>query len=173
MLRKNDPLYNALNNSKRSSFSIPIAGRPSFTSKINMEHFGLTYSQRFLAFFCCLILGVLTFFYSLMNLIYVGIRPYKFAIPYAFSNLFFFTMIGFIKGFKSYFKDLNAPHKRLYTYTFVFTTFLTLYMASKTHYLFSMALMIMQVISFIAFAISFLPGGAGGMTSMIKMFIRR
>ena len=173
MYRNYDPLYNALNSQKRNTFTIPIAGKSSFTTKIDIENLGLTYSQRFLAFFLCIIFGSLFFLYSLMNLFMITFKPYKFAIPYALSNLSFFISIGFVKGFRTYFKDLNTPNKRIYTYSFLITTFFTLYMASKIFYIFSLLLVLVQIITFATFVISFIPGGAGGMSSMIKMFLTK
>lgn len=165
--KDNDPLFMELRNYRNNS------GNAFYQKRVDFEYFGLSYSQRFLAFTICLVMAILTFFYSLMNSFYIVLKPYKFAVPYAISNLFFFIMIGFLKGFRTYFRGLNEPHKRVYTYTFILSTFMTLYMAAKSYYVVSMLLMILQVISFVCFAISFIPGGAGGLTSMIKMFIRK
>ncbi|KAL6122248.1 hypothetical protein NUSPORA_00714 [Nucleospora cyclopteri] len=172
MYKTNDPLYDALQKHKKSSFSIPIASGKHFNSKINLEHFGLTYSQRFIAFTLCVIMGIVSFFYSLVNILFIITKPAKFAVPYAFSNLCFFISIGFIKGFRTYFRDLNASHKRIYSYTFLFSTVVTLYFASNSFYVTSLVIMFFQVISFICFAISFVPGGAQGLTSLIQMFLK-
>lgn len=170
--KENDPLFMELNQ-YRNKGGFFKGNSTFFESRFDFEYFGLSYSQRFLAFFICLICAVCTFFYALMNTFYIPIKPHKFAVPYAFSNLFFFVMIGFLKGFKSYIRGLNAPHKRLYTYTFLVSTFFTLYFAAKSFYVVSMVLMLLQIASFGCFAISFIPGGAGGLTSMLKMFVKR
>ncbi|OQS55553.1 SFT2 [Ecytonucleospora hepatopenaei] len=166
-----DPLFMELNQ-YRSKGGFFKGNNTFFESKFDFEYFGLSYSQRFLAFVICFVCAIVTFFYALMNTFYIPLKPYKFAVPYAFSNLFFFIMIGFLKGFKSYFRGLNAPHKRLYTYTFLISTFMTIYFAAKSYYIVSMFLMILQIASFGCFAISFIPGGAGGLSSMLKMMFK-
>merc|ERR1711973_752951 len=138
-------------------------GNSIFSSKADLEYFKLSYAQRFLAFFICIGLGFLSFFYSLMSLFAATYRPQAFLTPFVFSNICFFTAIGFIKGFKTCFRELNSKDKRAFTYTFITTTMLTFYLAGR-FYLLSLLLIIAQFISFTCFAISFVPGGASGLT---------
>jgi len=163
-----------LNGRKKSFYEIPLNNSKFFeTRKFNVEHFGLSLTQRFTAFFACFILGILSFVYAITNIVYYITNPSKFAFPYAFSNLMFFIMFGFIKGFKTYMIDLFKPSKRPYSISFIVTTSVTLYFSSSVNYIFKLMLLIIQIVSCISFGITFIPGGAFGLSSIMSMILSR
>lgn len=171
-----DPLQEALNSKHSYSFySMPSAQGSFFkTQKYDLEHFGLSFSQRITAFCLCLLVASLLLFYSFTNLLTSFFKPTAFTISYALSNFIFFFMFGFLSGFKSYVLNLFSGSKRAYTIFFIFTTFLSLYSALFfKSYILNMLLMIAQIVSFALFGITFIPGGAAGVTSLVGLFIKR
>lgn len=171
-----DPLQEALNSKKSYSlYSIPSSQSSFFkTQKYDLEHFGLNFTQRVTAFCLCLLVGSLLLFYSFANLLTSFFKPTAFTLSYALSNFIFFFMFGFLSGFKSYMINLFALSKRFYTMFFICTTFTSLYSALFIKsYVLNLILMIVQVISFVMFAITFIPGGATGITSLIGLFIKK
>lgn len=141
-------------------------------NKYDLEYFGLTFTQRVGCFLTCLAVGFLFFMYSLFNILGAITNPSKFALPYAFSNFLFFTMIGFLVGFKKYFKSIFSQNRWKYSTTFLISTFFTIYSAMKIKsYFFNLAMALIQISSFIMFAITFLPSGADKMGDFIKMMV--
>ncbi|KAG0416258.1 hypothetical protein EQH57_1196, partial [Dictyocoela roeselum] len=125
-----DPLKEVLQMSKGygKTYNIPLKHSDFFKdTKYDLEYLGLSFAQRLTCFFVCLTIGGLSFFYSLMNIITVVFYPTKFVVPYAFSNIMFFMMIGFMLGFKTYFRSLFSKERRNITLLFMTTTFIALY----------------------------------------------
>lgn len=91
------------------------------------EYFNLSYTQRLVCSGVCMVLGIFFLMNSLMNVFSIPIRPDKFSFPYAISNFCFFVMVGFLVGFKSYFKGVFSREIRVYSTTFLFATFMTIY----------------------------------------------
>lgn len=142
--------------------------------KYDFEHFNLTIGQRFLAFGVSLFLAVLLFFYSLTRLFFMIFNPVKFVLPYVASNVIFFLMFGFLCGFKSYFRNLFSRTKRPFTVAFIASTLITLYGALFTRmYFFHLLLVVCQIVSFVCFSLTFIPGGASGMGSLFGLVFRK
>jgi hypothetical protein len=176
MMNARDPLQEALGAKRAHSFySIPATHSNFFkTQKYDFEHFGMSFSQRIIAFCVCLVTGMLLFLYSLIRLPGSILSPAAFAAPYALSNLMFFCMFGFLLGFKSYFSNLFSKSKRIYTSVFICSTLSTLYFALFIGKGFiNYILMFLQIVSFVCFAVTFLPGGAGGISSLISMVFKK
>ncbi|KAI4293561.1 hypothetical protein PAPHI01_2836, partial [Pancytospora philotis] len=114
------------------------------------------------------------FFYSMTRLLTSLVNPAGFVLPYAFSNIIFCFMFGFLSGFKTHFANLLSPSKRKFTAAFVVSTVLTLYATIVLkRYVINMALMLIQISVFICFALTFLPGGASGLSSLLAMLFKR
>lgn len=170
---RSDPLQEALNSRKLYSMH---ANHSNFfkTNKVDLEHFGMSFSQRIMAFLLSLVSGVCLFVYSLSKLLFLPfINPTAFVAPYALSNFIFFFMFGFLSGFRTYFRNLLSKDKRNFTITFIITTVTAMYVSlvlKNRFYNFVFAFV--QIISFVCFLITFLPGGTSGLTSLINMFIK-
>lgn len=170
-----DPLQEALSAKKSQSFyNIPISHGNFFkTRKFDLEHLGMSFTQRVFAFVICLCLGAVLFFYSLTTILFSIGRPTAFGFPYALSNTLFFFMFGFLSGFRTYFGNLFSKSKRVYTIAFMSATVFTLYVSfTKIRHFFKLLSAILQVITFSGFVITFLPGGSAGLTSLINLFIK-
>jgi len=171
-----DPLQEALNSKKSSSFySVPSSHGNFFkTNKYDIEHLGLSFSQRILCFCLSMFVGALMFFYSCTKLLTAIIYPAEFVIPYALSNIIFFFMFGFLSGFSSHIKGLFRRNKQRYTIAFIASTIISLYTALyvKSRILLFIA-MITQVVSFSCFAITFVPGGSSGLTTLFGLLLRK
>lgn len=175
-MNKVDPLQELLKTKEKSVFcSIPPKYDQIFkTREYDLEYFGLTFFQRGICFIVFLIVGTLSFFYSMLRVFTAFLYPAQFALPYAFSNFIFFFMFGFIKGFKSYLNGLFSEKRRIYTGIFIMSTFLTLYGALVIHsYLINLLLCLIQIGSFILFALTALPGGTSGISSMLSLVMRK
>jgi hypothetical protein len=171
-----DPLQQALKAKEGQVFyNIPSKYEQMFkTKKYDLEHFGLSFFQRAMCFSGCLVLGMLSFLYSMFKIATAVFRPAAFVIPYTFSNFVFFMMFGFLLGFKSYLRNLFSEKKYMYTSSFVVSTLVTIWTVLKyDNYFLTGFVTIMQVMAFLVFALTFVPGGASGMSSMVSMFLRK
>lgn len=174
-----DPLQKILSKSTHSNhtrFNIPLKHSQFFREPkgVDLDFFGMTFTQRITCFLTFLLLGVFSFSYSLFNILTAVFNPARFALPYAFSNFLFFTMFGFILGFKSYFMTCFGGKKKKYTSLFLTCTILTIYVALKFRsYMLNLVFTVAQVTSFIVFIVSFFPGGTSGMSGMMSMITKR
>ena len=154
-----DPLQEALKTKeKQIFFTIPPRYEQIFKQReYDLEYFGLTLMQRAVAFIIFFVIGLLSFFYAMVKVFTAVIYPAQFALPYAFSNFVFFFMFGFILGFRSYISNLFSEKKRVYTSFFILSTFTTIYTTlTMGHYFINLLFCVIQVISFIIFAITFI-----------------
>lgn len=141
--------------------------------KFDFEYFGMSFTKRILSFIICLFTGTILFMYSLYKMMFVVFSPTGFVAPYVISNVLFFIMFGFISGFKTYSKNLMAKNKRNFTISFIVTTLVTLYTAFIIRKKWMTVLFgFIQVFSFVAFLMTFLPGGTSGMTSFLGMLMK-
>ncbi|ELQ74629.1 Membrane protein involved in ER to Golgi transport [Trachipleistophora hominis] len=144
------------------------------STKYDLDYFGLTFSQRLGCFFIFFVAAFLSFVYSLFNILGAIVSPAKFALPYAFSNFLFFTMIGFLVGFRKYFKSTFSQNRWKYTTTFLVCTFLTIYSAMKIKsYFFNFTMAIMQIGSFVVFAITYLPKGTERLGDVLRFALSK
>ena len=176
MLSRSDPLQEALNAKRSSSFySIPAAHSNFFkTRKYDLEHFGLSFGQRLVCFTLCLVSGVVLLLYSFLKLPVAVLYPMAFVTPYAFSNICFFSMFGFLLGFRSYLTNLFSKTKRVWTAFFLGATMLSFYSAVFGIWApLRVLLVVTQIVSFVCFAITFLPGGAAGITSLVSIMFKK
>ncbi|KAI5148929.1 hypothetical protein ENBRE01_0622 [Enteropsectra breve] len=168
-----DPLQEALNSRRSFSYNIPSSHSNFFkTSKYDFNYLWLTFPQRIAAFAICLVAGALLSMYAFMNIL--SLSAGAFIKPYAIANILFFIMFGFPTGFKTYFKNLFSPTKRIFTTAFLVSTILTFYAVYYNKgWIIRFFLTGVQISTFISFAITFIPGGASGMMSLINLFIRK
>lgn len=174
---KYNSLEEALNmgDSYTSRYKLPFRRSDLFKKNtFDLEHFNMTFGQRIMAFFSCLVMALVAFVYSFFNIMGAVFSPTKFALPYAISNYLFFWMFGFLFGFKTYIKKTLSVKKRFYTLAFLSCTLLNLYSGLfLKKFLLSLLLSFLQIGTFFAFVVVFLPGGTNGMTSMLNLMFKR
>lgn len=172
-----DPLRQAFKAKESQTFCSPIPQRYEQifkTKRYDLEHFGLTFFQRAVCFSACLAVGVLSFLYSMVKITMAVFSPAGFLIPYTFSNFLFFIMFGFLLGFRSYFSGLFSRKKYMHSTWFIGCTTLTLYVVLRHNSkILNLGLCFVQVLSFIMFSLTFIPGGAAGASSVIGMFFKK
>jgi len=172
---KKDPLLEALSqrNSSSSLYSAARSGSNFFKSKkFNYEYLGMSITQRIVAFVICAGVGMILFINALYKMLIIALTPTGFVVPYVLSNLLFFVMFGFVSGFKTHLSRLMSKDKRAFTLAFVAVTCLTLYSAfTKKNIIWVFCFGIVQVFAFIAFVITFLPGGSSGLISLLNLAI--
>jgi hypothetical protein len=156
------------------SSSIAMASSPSLNSTNASEQwfetFGLTRSQRYLAFGICLVASVFLFMLSMLHLPLVVLRPGKFVVPYCMASLFIFTSFGFLHGFVSYSKHLLSTARLPYSLWFMGSTAGTLYCALSLHsYLLTVLMALVQMAAVLVFIASYVPGGTTGISFMSSM----
>ena len=135
-----------------------------------LETFGLTRSQRYLAFGICLVASVFLFMLSMLHLPLVVLRPGKFVVPYCMASLFIFTSFGFLHGFVSYSKHLFSAARLPYSLWFMGSTAGTLYCALSLHsYLLTVIMSLVQMAAVLVFIASYVPGGTTGISFMSSM----
>lgn len=116
-------------------YALPLTYANLLDEKVSiLEFLGLSFSQRVACFLVCFVLGAFFGVNAVLNIFSVLLRPWKFAVPCGLSSFFFFFMMGFLVGFKSYFLGIFARDMAPYTGAFVFTTFMTVYGASWKSY---------------------------------------
>lgn len=172
-----DPLQEVLaqRGSSSSLYSVARSHSNFFkSSKFNYEYLGMSITQRIVAFIISLGVASILFITALYRMFFILISPTGFVLPYALSNILFFIMFGFVSGFKTHAVRLLSKDKRAFTIAFIAITALTLY-AALTHkstvtiFFFG----IVQLFAFIAFVITFLPGGSTGLISLLNLAINR
>lgn len=172
-----DPLRQAFKAKESQTFCSPIPQRYEQifkTKKYDLEHFGLTFFQRAMCFSLCLGAGMLSFLYSMFRLTTAVISPAGFVVPYTFSNFMFFMMFGFLLGFRTYFEGLFSKKKYMHSSWFIGCTLLTLFVVLRyDKYLLNLAFCFIQGVSFAMFALTFIPGGTAGASSVIGMFFKK
>ncbi len=169
-----DPLVSALRADKSTAkpFYTAIPQGMMLNKSFDMNTLGMTFFQRTLCFLVCLGSGMLSFLYSMIKIL--RFSPSGFIIPYTVSNVLFFAMFGFLLGFKSYFKNLFSKKKRAYTSWFIWSTVMTLYMVLKYNtYVLNLIFCLAQVISFLTFSLTFIPGGVDGISTMVSMLFNK
>jgi hypothetical protein len=91
--------------------------------------------------------------------------PGKFVLPFSLANLFLFVSFGFIHGFGSYAKHLVSRERWAFTAGFFGSTIATLYVAYALHfYPLTILFAIIQGIASFAYVVSYVPGGASGLS---------
>merc|ERR1712179_781095 len=96
-------LRKMINDARDTNIEIPtreslFKNTPSF----DFGTLGMTFSQRITCMLICLLMGSISFVYAFTSLFSALFSPTKFILPYVFSNIMFFTMVGFFRGFKTY-----------------------------------------------------------------------
>lgn len=174
---KYNSLEEALNMSEAysSKYKLPFRRSDLFKKNtLDLEYFNMTFMQRITAFLACLVLAMVLFVYSLSNILMAVWSPTSFAVPYAISNYLFFCMFGFLLGFKTYMRKTLSAKKRMYTLAFILCTVLNLYSSLFVRrYPLVVALSLLQIGTFFAFVVAFLPGGTNGMSSIASLVLRR
>lgn len=132
-----------------------------FQKLIYMDFFTLTTTQRLFCTIISGVLGVISFLYSITKFVMVLFKPSSFLVPYIFSNLMFFSMIGFIKGFSSYFRNLFQYQRKRYTIAFFSSTVsnILIVLLFKS-YILSVISVVLQILSFGCFCFTFFPFGS-------------
>ena len=129
------------------------------------DTFGLTMVQRYSAFAMCLLGAVLLFLLAFMHFPLVILRPGKFVVPYCLGNMMLFASFGFVHGFYSYFRHLFSENRWPYSTAFLGTTLLTLYVSMiMKMYALTIPMAIIQFLAMIAYVVSYIPGGSGGIS---------
>ncbi|KAF7702754.1 Protein transport protein sft2 [Cucumispora dikerogammari] len=133
----------------------------SFLKKlINLDSFTLTRSQRIMCTIISGIAGFLSLVLSISKFFLILFSPSAFLVPYIFSNLSFFLMIGFVCGFDHYLRNLLQYQRRRYTLFFFSSTSCTiLIICILKSYFLSMLSVVIQIVSFGCFCFTFVPFG--------------
>ena len=154
----------------RSNYKLPQSSIfLNSSSYKSLDGLKLTFSQRMTCFLVFFVFGLLSFFYSMTKLFTAIFSPTKFIIPYVFSNLMFFTMMGFIYGFKDYFKSLFSKNRKRFTLGFLSSTAATIFFCNFVNfYILNLVFVAIQIVSFCMFAITFVPFGANTLNMMLK-----
>lgn len=139
-----------------------------FKRLINLDSFTLSKTQRVICTIISGVLGILSIIYSISRFFLILFSPSSFLVPYIFSNISFFLMIGFIYGFDHYFKNLFQYQRKRYTIFFLSSTFSTILIVYiLKSYLLSILSVVIQIASFACFCFSFVPFGCQTLNGFI------
>jgi len=105
-----------------------------------------------------------------LHLPLVIIAPTKFVIPYCLCTILVFISFGFLHGFYSYARHLIAPDRWVFSAAFLASTVGTLYVAMviKVYFL-TVPMALIQLVAMGAYFVSYLPGGASGISMFGSM----
>lgn len=150
--------------SESSFMSWPAWTSSTSTQAPFYDTFGLTLMQRYAAFGLCILGALLLFMLAFMHMPLVLLRPSKFVVPYCLGNMLLFVSFGFLHGFASYIKHLFKSDRWPFTVAFLGSTSCTLYVAMARMYALTIPMSILQFAVLVAFVISYIPGGASGLS---------
>lgn len=127
---------------------------------------GLSTMQRYAAFAICWIIAILFIIIAFFNIIF----PTKFVVSFFFANSFIFLSFGFLLGFSKYAKHLSSKERIPFTATFLLSTFIMLYIVfMKYGFILKLVGGVFQILSMIAFVVSYLPGGSAGIKMLLPL----
>lgn len=165
-----DPNHTKTQPSKTNQSSIFSTWNEWTASPPWYEHLGLTRMQRYIAFGISLITVALLFMLSLFWAPFIIVRPGKFVTPFSLASLILFMSFGFLHGFYSYARHLISKERWPFTAIYLVCTIATLWATlSIKKYLLTVPLAIIQVIAMVIYAISYIPGGASGVSLLGSM----
>ncbi len=128
--------------------------------------------QSYKTFFIVLSVGVGLIIFSLLFLPIVWIAPKKFVSLFSLGSLTTLISFIFLQGTKAYFDMLFSKSRALFSVLFISSIFLGVYFAfNDTYYLISLICAIVQFITLIVFALSFIPGGSHGISFITSMLM--
>jgi hypothetical protein len=95
-------------------------------------------------------------------------RPQKFALSFTCGSLTFMASFGILKGPMEHLNSMIQPERLSFTFFYLGSMFMTLYctftFGGLTGYLLVMTSSAIQLMALLWYLISFLPGGAAGLT---------
>lgn len=129
------------------------------------ETMGLSRTQRYVAFALCMAAALLLLMISFMRLPLSVLFPGKFVLPLCLANLFIFVSFGFLHGFGSYGRHLVSKDRWPFTALFFGSTLATFYVCYFIQfYPITIIFAAVQVIAMASYFISYVPGGASGLS---------
>lgn len=165
---KRDPLQTLI-----KQRCIPLKNSTFFKeNKLDLDTLGLSYSQRIMLFILSVVIAFFLFFIALTQLFVAIIKPSKFLMPYLLANIIIFNAPGLIFGFKSYYKNVYRKERGLYTITYVISTMMTMYIASRSKFIVWLCFTV-QMGSLTCVVVSFVPGGLEGLKSLARLIIKK
>lgn len=123
--------------------------------------------------FCIFIaVGIGLIFMSLMFLPTIVLFPKKFVSLFSLGSLVSLISFIFIYGTSGYLEMLFEKKRIAFTLLFIGSTLCGLYFAFiKSNYLISLICAVVQLITLVIFALSFIPGGRTGITFITGMLM--
>ncbi|ULU05597.1 hypothetical protein L5515_014042 [Caenorhabditis briggsae] len=149
-----------------------------FTSSTQDESmFGMTRTQRVIAFFMCIIGAIFCFSTAAVLIPVILVSTRKFAALNTLGSVLMLLSFAFLLGPKSYITHLASPQRRLVTVSYLSALFATLYSSLwLKSTIFTLVAAIFQGFTLVWYILSYVPGGERGlffMTSLFTSFLRR
>ncbi|KAJ5080384.1 vesicle transport protein [Anaeramoeba ignava] len=137
---------------------------------VSSENNSLGTTDRLKGFVLLFILGIVSIAISFIRLTPVAFSPRKFALMYTLGNLIIIGSIGFLVGFKKQFSSMFEESRRLASILYLFLTFLTFYVATKSQKtIIVIPLLIMQIFSLFWYSLSYIPFGRTVVSSCLNI----
>ncbi|RKP13669.1 SFT2-domain-containing protein [Piptocephalis cylindrospora] len=147
-----------------SGVSRRIGGYTPFGAEDEDESFfGLTYTQRFIGFIICSLLGAFCLFLSFFTLPMLIIRPQKFALSFTLGSLLVMISFALLRGPAAHTRHLISKERLLFTTIYFSSMGLTLFFTlAKKGYILTLLASLVQLIALIWYFMSYVPGGTTG-----------
>jgi len=124
----------------------------------------LEVEKSYKTFMIMVFIGLAMLCLSLMFLPVIIISPSKFVMCFSLGSLIILSSFIFVYGTKAYVEKLFAKNRFTFSVLFLCSIILGLYFSFSGNYLISILLAGFQLVTLIVFTLTFLPGGAHGIS---------
>lgn len=147
--------------------------RESMEASMPRKILGMGYQQRFQVFCALLFLSVLFFALAFfVGLPTIALKPQKFALSFTCGSLTFMGSFGILKGPMEHLKSMFTSDRMFFTTIYFGSMFATLYLTCSKGgvqgYFLVLTASGVQLVALLWYLISFLPGGAMGLTLVTR-----
>lgn len=121
--------------------------------------FNLSYSERIIGFGICAACAILAGILSIVSLMILNLR--KFSVLFTVSTLLFFISLALLVGIRKLLTSCSDKKRLISACTLIFGMAFTLYFGGiRRSFIFGIIGLIIEVLSYLYFALSYIPGGS-------------
>jgi len=124
----------------------------------------LEVEKSYKTFMIMIFIGLTMLCISLMFLPVIIISPSKFVMCFSLGSSIILSSFIFVYGTRAYVEKLFAKNRFFFSILFLCSIILGLYFSISGNYLISILLAAFQLVTLIVFTLTFLPGGAHGIS---------
>ena len=132
----------------------------------------MTYKQRLIGFFACLIAAVTCFTLAIIISPFLVLKARKFALLFSFGSLSVLFALSMLRGPANYFKHMIARERIVGNVLYVGSLVATLYAALvERNTLATILCAAVQIVVLAWYTVGYIPGGATGLRYLFKAWL--